>query len=206
MPDTSFFGEQIFNGTKPIHLFPYYQTREEYRAVTGKDAPAWNPHLLPKYWEDIGLSARNGGKPNIEYQVIAVDPVTRNLVVDALGHYYLETMVIPVQEAENVNIPPKKAGVPDVVDPNTGRTIQGCVRMPVRALEMNEYLEWTAFGGLTVKVREKPVQPHDQIVGAINDQDERLKSIEQNGRDILTAMGSVAQLLSQVLDRLPAKE
>ena len=55
-------------GLQELHLFPYFQTREDYSAKMGHDAPAWNPDRPPKAWEDPKASA--SARRNVVYDFV----------------------------------------------------------------------------------------------------------------------------------------
>ena len=173
--DTGIPGEQIFGGMSRIHLFPYYQTREDYTKQTGKPCPEFNPMRQVKHWEDPGALDRTGGNPVISYRVIAIHPATRNIMIDGNGKPYLEDMTITTVEAMSVNIPPQRAGPPDVIDPKTGKTYNTEVRMPVRELHHDE--EWVLggfAGGVSVRPTPAPKQPHDMVMDRIGELEDKL--------------------------------
>jgi hypothetical protein len=60
-------------GLKSLYLFPYYQTREDYRQATGQEPPPWDPNRPPKYWRDA--SAGSSTRRNVVYDlVVATGP------------------------------------------------------------------------------------------------------------------------------------
>lgn len=180
--DSNIKGDQIYGSMTPLHLFPYYQTREDYTAKTGKECPIFNPMLPVKHWEDPNVFDREGGRPVVSYDVIAIHPTTNGILIDEYGKPYYEKMTMQTVHAAVVNIPPKRAGTPDVVDPRTGRTYAGEVRMPLRPLNYDEEIIVGGFRGLTYQKKQQQLQPHDMIIDQIQRVakafDERLISLE----------------------------
>ena len=45
-------------GLDKLYLFPYYQSREQYRAATGEEPPAFDPTRPPQYWRCLLYTSR----------------------------------------------------------------------------------------------------------------------------------------------------
>jgi hypothetical protein len=142
-----------------LFIFPYYQTREQFREQTGDEPPPWNPEQPPKYWRDP--AALNSPRRNVVYDnVLAVNAAGR-AIPDQNGRPQLETMVLTKEHAAAVNIPPKGPGsnnVPGAAVPE--------VQVPLRELRPNEMLVLTFSGAAgvfdTTKVPETPTSfTHD---------------------------------------------
>jgi hypothetical protein len=118
-------------GLDKLHLFPYYQTRDQYRASTGEEAPLFDPERPPKYWFDP--AAAKSAKRALIYDQVLVCNELGHALANAQGKPYLEQLMILKSEAATVNIPPKLAAN----EPGTG---QAEVPPPLRPLEPEEEL------------------------------------------------------------------
>jgi len=128
-----------------LYLFPYYQTREDYRRAMGEEPPAWDPHRPPKYWFDP--NARQSPRRNVVYDNVLATSDSGSPLVGPDGKPMLDVLVLSKEEAATVNIPPK-----DVT--NVAGADRPEVPCPLRALESNEELFFDFGGVVAVKNRE----------------------------------------------------
>ena len=125
-------------GIDSLYLFPVYQTRDQYKAATGQEPPTFDPTKPEKGWADP--NPPTAGKFVAIYQrVVAFDANGTNACVGPDGKPYFEPLVIPIEWAKSVNIPPKLAAN----EPGTGVAVIQC---PCRALDSDEELALGAFG------------------------------------------------------------
>lgn len=100
--------------------FRLYQNRAEYKQAKGSDAPPYDPTRRIKRWEDP--DAELEGLPEIIYQNVlmtqknSMDWVLRN------GVPVTTVLVLPVDEAMTVNLPPE--------DPHGNTSIQNPAEVP----------------------------------------------------------------------------
>lgn len=138
-------------GLEELHLYSYFQTREEYNKFTGEEPPTWDPLKPPKYCYDA--KALGSSRRNVVYdQVLAVSEENGMAKIGLDGKPYFEIMVLPKEEAARVNIPPKGPGVSNVPGAD-----QPEVPVPLRPLEADEEMFFD-FGGV-VAVRNKSMYP-----------------------------------------------
>jgi len=139
--------KQPFDPVAVLHLFPRFQTREEYEEKTGKTCPPWNPSRRPKEWFDpnpIELFIGPDGSGYTVYdRVLTGKP-------DAAGAPALTRLAISVAEASTVNIPPKGTGATNVPGAD-----QPEVYAPLKALSGTQVLVYRF--GATVAVRNLDV-------------------------------------------------
>jgi hypothetical protein len=128
-------------GVKSLYLFTYYQSREDYRAATGQEPPAWDPSRPPKRWEDP--SARASTRRNVVYDYALVAGPSGTIVPGPDGKPMVDVLVLKKEEAATVNIPPMAANVPGADVPE--------VPCPLRALEPGEELFFDIGGVVAVK-------------------------------------------------------
>lgn len=114
------------------HLFDVFQTREDFKAATGQDAPQYDPTKPWKFWFDANPpTADDTGF--VTYKVFSY---TRNMVrIDANGNPIFTRVFITPADARNVNIPIKGVGSIDNDNP------KGEVPVPIRDLSGDE--KWT---------------------------------------------------------------
>ncbi len=134
-------------GLENLHLFPVYQTREEYKQATGQEPPPFDPTKDFKAWFDPQAAANP--KRKIVYENVIAYAANGVPLVGPDGKPMLEPLMIDRDFAGIVNIPPKGPGMLDPV--GTGMEIP----VPLRALAPEEEL-YLQFGG-TVAVRNKTV-------------------------------------------------
>jgi hypothetical protein len=152
-------------GLEQLFLFPVYQTREQYQAMTGEEPPPFDPTRPAQYWRDPG--ALKSPKRVIVYENVLATDERGFPKTDQNGRPYFEPLALPKHEAATVNIPYKKganepsSGLPDVLP-------------PCRALHEDEelVLEW---GGVVV-VRNKNFAS-EEVVGFTLGDRELLRAI-----------------------------
>lgn len=128
-------------GLQNLYLFPCYQTREEFRAATGSDAPPYNPEHTPKYWFDP--KARDRVSRTVVYErVLAIDAGGR-AIPGKDGSPMLEPLLLTKDEAATANIPSTVTS-----EPGTG---EAPLPVPLRPLDEDEELFFDLFGIVTVK-------------------------------------------------------
>jgi len=130
-------------GIANLYLFPTYATRDDFEKMTGQVCPPWNSARAPKYWSDPKPVKKFIGPGNIDYT--SYDRVWLGQR-DAANNPVLEPLVIAVDQAAVVNIPPTGTGMTNV----PGADVPA-VPPPMRALEPNEELFFDFGGLLTVK-------------------------------------------------------
>jgi len=132
-------------GLKSLYLFPYCQSREDYRQATGQEPPPWNPNRPPKYWFDASAAASH--RRNVVYDFVVATGPTGASIAGPDGKPVLDVLVLKKEEAATVNIPPLAPNVPGAEAPE--------VPCPLRALEPGEELFFD-FGGV-VMVKNVPL-------------------------------------------------
>lgn len=138
-------GEVRF-GLERLHLFPYFQTRKEYEAATGLEAPPFNPTRPPKYWWDP--AAKASAKRNVVYDQVIAYSASGTPLVGEKGQPVLDLLMLSKDEAATVNIPPKELGMANIAGADVPE-----VPPPLRPLQEDEEL-FFPFGGV-VAVRIK---------------------------------------------------
>ena len=135
-----------------LYLFPYYQTREDYRRATGQEPPPWDPNRPPKYWFDP--NARQSTRRNVVYDHVIATSESGKPLMGPDGKPMLDFLVLPKEEAATVNIPPKDvSNVPGADKPE--------VPCPLRPLEPGEELFFD-FGGI-VAVKNTELYPQLEV-------------------------------------------
>jgi hypothetical protein len=126
-----------------LYLYKEYNTRENYERLTGEPCPPFDRNKISKHWRDKNVPS---GRRTVVYaNVLAVDEQGVPLEFD--GHPYFEPLVLTVEDARTVNIPPKVAA-------NETR-IPGTVPVPCRDLEGDEELAFTD-GPFRIPVVRRP--------------------------------------------------
>jgi|GEM_PF-522497 len=142
-----------------FYAYPVYQSRDDYKQRTGKEAPEWDSKRAPKYWEHAGLTT---SRRTVVYDdALVVHPESGEPMADENGKPYLEPLVLPTAEAQTVNIPPNVANVPGANVPP--------VPVPLDGFDIeNYYLDWAptpfASGADKVIVRDKRATDDEQPV------------------------------------------
>lgn len=135
-----------------LYLFPYYQTRQDYRRAVGEEPPAWDPQRPPKYWFDP--NARQSTRRNVVYDNVLAVSESGSPLVGPDGKPMLDLLVLSKEEAATVNIPPKEvSNVPGADRPE--------VPCPLRALDPDEELFFD-FGGI-VAVKNRKLYPQLEV-------------------------------------------
>lgn len=152
-------------GLEKLNLFPYFQTRQQYRQATGQEPPAFDPTRPPQAWYDPQMV--HSTKRTVIYDnVLAIDEKGRPKR-NAEGGPYFEPLMILRSEAATVNIPEKNAA-------NEPGTEVPEVPPPLRALDADEELI-IDFGGI-VMVRNKRLNTEVPVNFSAQDR-ELLKAI-----------------------------
>jgi len=139
-----------------LYLFPYYRSRQDYRAVTGREAPAYDPSRPPKSWEDP--AAAQSTRRTVVYENVLADAAGED------GKPALDMLVLNKAEAASVNLYDQTtAGIPAPEMPP--------VPVPLRALQANEELAFTQPG--IAMVRDKNV-PLAETAGGFSGEDREL--------------------------------
>lgn len=127
-----------------LYLFPYYQTREDYRRAVGQDPPEWDSNRPPKYWFDP--NARQSARRNVVYDLVLATAENGSPLIGPDGKPMLDLLVLSKEEAATVNIPRKDvSNVPGADRPE--------VPCPLRPLEPDEELFFDFGGVVAVKNR-----------------------------------------------------
>lgn len=176
-------------GLGTLYLFPVYQTREQYKAATGRDAPAWNPNLPTKSWYDPNPPpADDDGF--VQYLMIGLGPDNKTPGVKE-GKPYLRMTRILRTFAMTVNIGPK-AFDGSIQDPGSlSKVADYEVPVPCRPLAQDEELHF-GWGGL-VNVRKKfeaPPSGGTTVAAASDPKTEKLLLEILSKIDVLLAMRS----------------
>jgi len=132
-------------GLKSLYLFPYYQSREDYRQATGQEPPPWDPDRAPKYWFDASAAA--SPRRNVVYDLVVATGPSGTAIAGPDGQPVLDVLVLKKELAATVNIPPGGTNVPGADVPE--------VPCPLRPLEPGEELFFD-FGGV-VMVKNVPL-------------------------------------------------
>ncbi len=137
-------GQPIY-GINEAALFPIYNSRQEYRAATGQEPPAYDPARAPKTWFD--RAAKDSPRRNVVYDsVLAIGDAGQPLRGPD-GKPQLELLVLRKDEAATVNIYEVGLGASAPSLPP--------VPVPLRPLKSNEELQFSMGGN--VVIRDKTV-------------------------------------------------
>lgn len=131
---------EVRYGIERLYLFPYYQTREEYKKATGLEPPPFTATKPPKYWFDP--AAKDSTRRNVSYDNVIAYAANGSPLLGADGKPMMDILVISKDEAASVNIPPKGLGVANVPGSDVPE-----VPPPMRALNPDEEL-FVPFPGL----------------------------------------------------------
>ena len=137
---------EIRFGLERLHLFPYFQTREEFKRANGVDAPPFSGNRPPKYWFDP--SAKDATRRAVVYDNVIAYEANGAPLVGADGKPVLDVLMLSKDEAASVNIPPKGLGQANIPGADVPE-----VPSPLRALKDDEEL-FVPFPGI-VAVRIK---------------------------------------------------
>ena len=141
-------------GLQILYLFPVFQTREEFRAVTGYEAPPFNPAKPLKSWFDP--KALENPRRKIVYENVLALADNGAPLVDSNGQPYMEPLLIDREDAAVVNIPVKDFSGRIQEQHPIGQEVP----IPLRALTEHEELVIGLMG--LVQVRNKAI---DESVG-----------------------------------------
>lgn len=101
--------DEVLYPLERLAMFPRYQTREDQQKATGKEPPAYNPNLRPKYWEDP--AAATSPKRSILYERVLVLSDSGKPLPGPDGKPQTEPLTLPKAEAAAVNIPPEGTNI-----------------------------------------------------------------------------------------------
>jgi hypothetical protein len=143
--------------------YPIYPNRKAYRDGTGEEAPPWDASRKIKKWRDPEAGA--DGLPEVIY--------TNNIMVKADGIWALKNglpvvrpLVLSVEEAKTVNLPPEDPSGNTSIQPGTGEV--GC---PFRDLLPDEVImvagaEMGFLSGKVLVIRNMKLYAEEQAVEA----------------------------------------
>lgn len=137
---------EVRYGLEKLHLFPYYQTREQYEAATGVVPPKFDGNRPPKYWFDP--TAKDSNRRNTTYDQIIAYAANGSPLVSEDGTPMLEFLMLYKEDAMAVNIPPKGDGVANIFGSNKPE-----VPPPLRALRPDEELFFPFPGIVAVRIK-----------------------------------------------------
>lgn len=139
-----------------LNLFPVYNSRKDYKAATGKDAPPFDPTKGIKTWADPNaLSAPNGLAANgVQYSgTFAIYPIQNfnDLATD-------KPDILPLSRADAAVL-----NLPDIDGTTLGGTAPPSVLIPQRPLASDEAIG-VNVGGMGIHIVNTTLQAHQQIV------------------------------------------
>ena len=137
---------EVRYGLEKLHLFPYYQTREEYEAATGITPPKFDGNRPPKYWFDP--AAKDSNRRNITYDHVIAYATNGSPLVNESGSPMTEMMMLFKDEAVAVNIPPKGLGTANIFGADKPE-----IPPPLRALRADEEFFFPFASIVAVRVK-----------------------------------------------------
>lgn len=137
---------EIRFGLERLHLFPYYQTREEFRKANGFDPAPFNANRPPKYWFDP--AAKEAARRAVVYDNVIAYAANGAPLVGADSKPVVDVLVLSKEEAATVNIPPKGLGVANIPGSDVPE-----VPPPLRGLKDDEELFFPFPGVVAVRIR-----------------------------------------------------
>lgn len=147
-------------GLEELHIFPYYQTREEYEAKTGKPCPPYLDNGRPKYWEGtVDLNA----DPDLSIRFKVPYNSRGGVSLNPDKTPKLSELDLKPEEIVRVNIPSKQVGT----FPGSASAVE--IQPPCELLP-NERLEFQS-GIASAQLRVRRV---DKMQGAITMSDRAL--------------------------------
>lgn len=152
-------------GLDKLFLFKVFQSRQEYREITGSEPPEYTSARPPKFWFDP--AAKDSVRRNVVYERVLALGANGLPIAGPDGKPCLEPLVLLKDEAANVNIPDNKSN--GVAEPP--------VPVPLRALDPDEELAFD-FGGAVV-VRNKKLWEQIVSEGFTTKDRELLQAIAQ---------------------------
>jgi hypothetical protein len=126
-----------------LHLFPTYNTREDYFAATGKVAPEFNPNQDIKTWLDP--KAAESTRRNVVYDQVLVTNQYGSPTAGPDGKPSFDVLVLAKEVAATINVPDR--------DTPPGMASRPTTPVPLRELKPEEELIFI-FGG-NIAVRNK---------------------------------------------------
>ncbi len=94
-----------------LTLYPSYDTCAAFEQASGLTCPAWNPARQPKSWYDPAAKPMFTGPSGVQYTMyerIFLGQFTSD------GKGVIQQLILPVTEAQTVNIAPKGIGMTNV--------------------------------------------------------------------------------------------
>jgi len=147
-----------------LYLFPYYKTREDYKAATGNDAPAYLSYKPRKYWFDP--QAKTSAQRYVTYDhALVMQDSGYSPAVGPDNRPFTDQLILAREDAASVNIPPTVHYAP-----GQAPTPAPEVQPPLRALQSNETLDF-AFGGAVIVKRTDLL---DAMAGGFTNADRQL--------------------------------
>ena len=142
---------EIRYGIERLYLFPYYQTREDYKKATGVEPPKFDPLKPPKYWMDP--AAKDTVRRNMAYDRVISYAANGALLFDENDQPLLEGLVLNKDEAATVNIPPKGLGMTNIEGADRPE-----VPPPLRALNPDEefFIPFPGIAAVRIKGTLEP--------------------------------------------------
>lgn len=129
-----------------LFLFPVFQTREEYKQITGEDAPPWDPNIPVKNWFDP--AARNTNKRTMLYDRVLLYDANGMVIPDAEGKPTLDQLALMKEVAAQVNMLPSER----LVDYGPGSRMAP-IPCPMRELQTDEEMFFTFGGAVAVRLK-----------------------------------------------------
>jgi hypothetical protein len=136
-PDTATYG------LEHAHVFPYYQTREEYEKATNKPCPPYLDTGRPKYWEG---TVEANADPDLSIRFTVAYNSLGGVSRSADGQPRPSLLDLKPEEIVRVNIPPKGVGS------FPGKTSAVEIQPPIELLP-NEKLEFQTGGIASAQLR-----------------------------------------------------
>jgi hypothetical protein len=157
-----------------------FKSREDYLARTGQEAPAYDYKRDKKMWRDSRpATIREKASRMRIYDVIAVEGP--HPIKNEQGEYFLMPFFCPIDEIDDVNIPPMK----ESNEPGTGVTVP----IPLRPLHDMEKLEDHAFASMpwVVNTMIRAAKPQEAAWNSLDSA--RLQRIEDLLEDLCKKLG-----------------
>lgn len=137
-------------GLEYAHVFPYYQTREEYERLTGKTCPPYLDTGRPKYWEG---TVEPDADPDLTIRFTVPYNSRGGVALNSDKSPKLSFLDLKPEEIVRVNIPHKQVGS------FPGATSAVEIQPPCDLLS-NEKLEFqTGIGAAQLRIRNTAKTP-----------------------------------------------
>lgn len=137
-----------------LYVFPYYQTREAYQAAVGVEPPPFDASRPPKAWFDPNAKAT--GKRFVVYDRVVAYSQSGSPIVSESNQPVTEQLLLPVDEAATVNIPPKGPTVANIKGADVPE-----VPCPLRPLNADEEIFFSFPGVVSVRLKGEPQPAKD---------------------------------------------